>query len=60
MSFLVQLLIVPCAVCARAEIVQSENLYADIRDALKILNKMDFDKLIVSVRIHFYSLRRMR
>jgi hypothetical protein len=45
---------------ARAEIVQSENLYADIRDALKILNKMDFDKLIVSVRIHLYSLRRMR
>jgi hypothetical protein len=41
---------------ARAEIVQSEHLYADIRDALKILKKMDFDKLIVSVRIHLYYL----
>lgn len=34
------------------EIIQSEDLYADVRDALKTLNKMDFDKLIVSVRIH--------
>lgn len=31
------------------EIIQSEDLYADVRDALKTLNKMDFDKLIVSL-----------
>jgi hypothetical protein len=31
------------------ELVQTEERFADIRDALKTLNKMDFDKLIASV-----------
>lgn len=38
--------------CALSEIVQSEELYSNVRDALKTLNKMDFDKLIISVRIY--------
>jgi len=57
-------------ICACAEFVQSEDLYADVRDALKTLNKMDFDKLIASVRIYitrffyarklFYSLHQKK
>jgi hypothetical protein len=31
------------------ELVQTEERFTDIRDALKALNKMDFDKLIASV-----------
>jgi hypothetical protein len=42
-------------VYAHAEIIQSEDLYADVRDALKTLNKMDFDKLIVLVRTYIMN-----
>jgi hypothetical protein len=31
------------------ELIQSEDKFNDIKDALKALNKMDFDKLISSV-----------
>ncbi|KAG5643810.1 hypothetical protein DXG03_009585 [Asterophora parasitica] len=31
------------------EFIQTEDRYTDVRDALKTLNKMDFDKLIVSL-----------
>ena len=31
------------------ELVQTEGRYNEIKDALKLLNKMDFDKLISSV-----------
>lgn len=32
------------------EFVQSEDKFTEVRDGLKTLNKMDFDKLIASVR----------
>lgn len=32
------------------ELVQNEDRFSEIRDALKHLNKLDFDKLISSVR----------
>lgn len=32
------------------EFIQHEDRFTDVREALKLLNKMDFDKLIVSVR----------
>ena len=32
------------------ELVQTEERFTDIKDALKPLNKMDFDKLISAVR----------
>lgn len=32
------------------EFVQNEDRFSDVREALKLLNKMDFDKLIASVR----------
>lgn len=31
------------------EFIQHEDRFTDVREALKLLNKMDFDKLIVSV-----------
>jgi DNA mismatch repair protein MSH4 len=37
-----------------AEFINSEDRFTYVRDALKALNKMDFDKLIVSVPI-FYT-----
>jgi DNA mismatch repair protein MSH4 len=38
------------AVCSGlAELAQSEDRFADLRDALKTFNKMDFDKLIAAV-----------
>ena len=33
------------------ELVQSEDRFTDVKDALKTLNKMDFDKLVASVRL---------
>jgi|SRR5882762_8644872 len=46
----------PCLICklgtdGNAELVQSEDRFTDVKDALKNLNKMDFDKLVASVRI---------
>ena len=38
-----------------AELIQSEERFTDIKDAMKALNKMDFDKLISAVRICFVS-----
>jgi hypothetical protein len=43
---------IPAMLISLPELVQNEDKFKDIRDALKTLNKMDFDKLIVSVRIH--------
>lgn len=34
---------------ANVELIQSEDKFTEIKDALKALNKMDFDKLISSV-----------
>jgi hypothetical protein len=31
------------------ELVQSEDRFTDVKDALKTLNRMDFDKLVASV-----------
>ncbi len=36
-----------------AEFVKSEDTFTDVKAALKPMNKMDFDKLIVSVRVLF-------
>jgi hypothetical protein len=36
------------------ELIQTEDKYTDIRDALKPLNKMDFDKLIASVSFFLF------
>lgn len=37
------------------ELINAEDRFTYVRDALKTLNKMDFDKLIVSVP-NFYTL----
>ena len=37
------------------ELINEEDRFTYVRDALKTLNKMDFDKLIVSVH-NFYAL----
>jgi DNA mismatch repair protein MSH4 len=42
--------------------VQNEDRYSDIKDALKTVNKLDFDKLISSVRpdIHCLNLTHVQ
>ena len=35
--------------CTDIEFINTEDRFTNVRDALKTLNKMDFDKLIVSV-----------
>ena len=35
----------------RPEFVKTEDRFNEVKDALRVLNKMDFDKLIASVRI---------
>ena len=37
------------------ELVQTEDRFTDIKDALRTMNKMDFDKLVASVIIFRHS-----
>lgn len=44
-----------CWLITQTEFIETEDRFTDVRDALKTLNKMDFDKLIVSVSLlQFY------
>ena len=54
-SLLIQLFV---ANVENTEFINAEDRFTCVRDALKTLNKMDFDKLIVSVPRFLYSFHR--